>query len=113
MAAFQGWAAGPNFSGISEQLTANARIEEERKARQEKQLQDIFTSLGDAKRRKEDQKIASANATTAQQNKEADRAVNLFTAQGTRISSLQGRAPKNSDFLTNPEENQPCSSTPY
>jgi hypothetical protein len=108
MAAFQGWAAGPNFSGISEQLTANARIEEERKARQEKQLQDIFTSLGDAKRRKEDQKIASANATTAQENKEADRAVNLFTAQGTRISSLQGRAPKNSDFLTNPEEYQPA-----
>lgn len=108
MAAFQGWAAGPNFSGAAQTMAQSVQVEEQRRARQEKQLQDIFKTLGDAKRRKEDQKIASATATTAQENKEADRAVNLFTAQGTRISSLQSRAPKSSDFLYNLEDYQPA-----
>jgi hypothetical protein len=108
MAAFQGWAAGPNFSGAAQTMAQSVQVEEQRKARQAQQLQDIFKTLGDAKRRKEDQGIASNAAKTAQENKDTDRAVNLFTAQGTRISSLQGRAPKNSDFLNNPEEYQPA-----
>ncbi len=89
-------------------MAQSVQVEEQRKARQAQQLQDIFKTLGDAKRRKEDQGIASNAAKTAQENKDTDRAVNLFTAQGTRISSLQGRAPKNSDFLNNPEEYQPA-----
>ena len=108
MAAFQGWAAGPNFSGAAQNMAQAVQVEEQRKARQSKQLQEVFAGIRDNRRRKEDQAIASATATTAQENKEIDRAVQLYTAQGTRISNLQSRAPKNSDYLNNPLEYQPA-----
>jgi hypothetical protein len=108
MAAFQGWAAGPNFSGAAQNMAQAVQVEEQRKARQSKQLQEVFKSIGDSRRRKEDQRIAADTATTALEESGKERALKLFTALGTRIDSLQSQAPKNSDFLSNPDEYEPA-----
>jgi hypothetical protein len=108
MAAFQGWAAGPNFSGAAQNMAQAVQVEEQRKARQSKQLQEVFKSIGDNRRRKEDQAIASAAATTTQENAELDRMVQLYSAQGTRINNLMRNAPKNSDYLNNQKEYKPA-----
>ena len=108
MAAFQGWAAGPNFSGAAQNMAQAVQVEEQRKARQSKQLQDVFAGIRDNRRRKEDQAIAAATAKTAQENAELDRVVELYSAQGTRINNLMRNAPKNSDYLTNLEDYKPA-----
>jgi len=99
MAAFQGWGAGPNFSGVAQNIATGQQLEEQRKARQQKQFENLLTNLRDDKRRKEDQAIAAAAATQAQKNTEATRAVNLYTAISNQSSQLQLREPKLMDFL--------------
>jgi hypothetical protein len=103
MAAFQGWAAGPNFSGAVQNMAQAVQVEEQRKARQSKQLQEVFKGIGDARRRKEDQAIASATAKTAQENKVSDRAVNVFSALNTTASRLAGQKPTPNDYVSDPD----------
>ena len=99
MAAFQGWAAGPNFSGAAQNMAQAVQVEEQRQARQSKQLQEVFKGIGDNRRRKEDQAIAAATAETAQKNKVSDRAVNVFTALNNTASRLAGQKPTPNDYV--------------
>lgn len=111
MAAFQGWGSGPNFAPAAAAMTQAAQIEEERRNRQSEQIRSAFEGIRDARRRREDQAIAAAAAKQAQENTEATRAVNLYTAISNIGSRLQLQEPKQSDFLLNQDAYGPALET--
>ena len=106
MAAFQGWAAGPNFSGAAQNMAQAVQVEEQRKARQAKQLQDLFKGIGDARRRKEDQEIASNTAEAAAKTATKDRAIKVVDILGRRVTALQNNKPTINEYNNNQKDFQ-------
>ena len=101
MAAFQGWASGPNFSGAAQNMAQAVQVEEQRKARQSKQLQDLFKGIGDRRRRKEDQAIAANTAEAAAKTATKDRAIKVVDILGRRVTALQNNEPTLNDHNGN------------
>ena len=106
MAAFQGWASGPNFSGAAQNMAQAVQVEEQRKARQAKQLQDLFKGIGDRRRRKEDQEIASNTAEAAAKTATKDRAIKVVDILGRRVTALQNNKPTINEYNNNQKDFQ-------